>query len=84
MITILSERHAARILRHFRETAHLTRRDLARRLFVTGTTVAKRENGEHGMATDVLIDTAHVLGFRLVLLPERHPGARDTGTGWPA
>lgn len=84
MITILSERYAARLLRHLRETAHLTRRELARRLFVTGSTVAKRENGEHGMATDVLIDTAHVLGFDLALVPSRHPGARPTGTGWPA
>jgi transcriptional regulator with XRE-family HTH domain len=84
VITILSERHAARLFRHFRETARITRRDLARRLFVTGTTVAKRENGEHGYATDALIDTAHVLGFAVALVPQRHPGARPTGTGWPA
>ena len=84
MITILSERHAAHLLRHFRESARLTRRELGRRLFVTPTTVAKRERGEHGIATDALVDMAHVLGYRVALIPQRHPGARDTGTGWPA
>lgn len=84
MITIVSERYAARLFRHLREQLGLTRRELAARLYVTGTTVAKRENGEHGYATDALIDTAHVLGFDLALVPSRHPGARPTGTGWPA
>lgn len=84
MITILSERHAARLLRHFREQAGLTRREVGKRLFVSGTTVAKREQGAHGYATDALIDTAHVLGYAVALVPQRHPGARDTGTGWPA
>lgn len=84
MITILSERHAARLFQHLRQQLKLTRRDLGGRLFVTGTTVAKRERGEHGIATDALIDTAYVLGFDLALIPARHPGARPTGTGWPA
>lgn len=83
MITLLSERHAARLFRYFREQAGLTRRELARRLFVTGTTISKREQGAHGYATDVLIDTAHVLGYTVALIPQRHPGARPTGTGWP-
>ena len=84
MITIPSERYAARLFKHLREQLGLTRRELAARLFVTGTTVAKREQGQHGYATDALIDTAHVLGFDVALVPARHPGARPTGTGWPA
>lgn len=83
MITILSERHAARLFRYFREQAGLTRRDLGARLFVSNVTVANREYGVRGIATDALIDTAHVLGFAVALIPQRHPGARNTGTGWP-
>ena len=84
MITILSERHAARLFRHFREQLRISRRDLAARLFVSTGTLVNRELGNRGYPTDALIDTAHVLGFRLALIPQRHPGARDTGTGWPA
>lgn len=83
MITILSERHAARLIRHFREQLGLTRRALGARLFVSPKTVANREDGTHGIATDTLIDMAHVLGFDVALIPARHPGARPTGTGWP-
>lgn len=84
MITILSERHAARLFRHFRQQLGLTRRELAKRLFVSNVTVGNRETGTRGYATDALIDTAHVLGFVVALIPQRHPGARPTGTGWPA
>lgn len=84
MITILSRRHAAQLFRHLRETRHLTRRAVADRLFVSAKTVANRERGELGMTTDVLLDTAHVFGYAVALVPQRHPGARPTGTGWPA
>lgn len=84
MIPILSERQAARLFRHLREQAKVSRRDLAARLFVSTGTLVNRELGARGIPTDALIDTAHVLGFRLALIPQRHPGARDTGTGWPA
>ncbi len=84
MITILNERHAARLFRHFREAASLTRRELGKRLFVSCTTVSNRELGVRGYPTDALIDTAHVLGYAVALVPQRHPGARPTGTGWPA
>lgn len=83
MITILSERHAARLLRHLREQLGLSRRTLGARLFVNAATVANREHGVRGIATDALIDMAHVLGFDVALVPARHPGARPTGTGWP-
>jgi transcriptional regulator with XRE-family HTH domain len=84
MITILSERHASRLFRHFREQLKLSRRDLAARLFVSTGTLINRELGARGIPTDALIDTAHVLGFSVALIPQRHPGARPTGTGWPA
>lgn len=83
MITILSRRHAGQLFRHLREQLHLTRRDVADRLFVSAKTVANRERAVRAIIPDEAIDHAHVLGFRLVLIPERHPGARDTGTGWP-
>jgi transcriptional regulator with XRE-family HTH domain len=84
MIVIPNERYAARLLQHLREQLGLTRRDMARRLFVSNVTVANREYGTRGIATDALIDHAHVLGFAVALVPQRHPGARPTGTGWPA
>lgn len=84
MITIVSRRHAAEIFRHQRLAHGLTRRDIAARLFVSPKTVGNRERGELGMTTEVLLDMAHVHGFALALVPARHPGARPTGTGWPA
>lgn len=83
MITILSRRHAAQLFRHLRETANLSRRDVAARLFVSPKTVANRERCELSISTDVLIDTAHVLGYEVTLTPLRRPLARVTGTGWP-
>lgn len=84
MITILNGRHVVRLLRHLRDQSGLTRRQMADRLFVSHKTVCNRELGARDVSTDVLVDTAHVLGWRLALIPQRHPGARDTGTGWPA
>lgn len=84
MITIPHSRYARMLLRHLREAAGLTRRDLAARLFVSNSTVGNREHGSRGYDTDALIDTAHVLGYAVALVPLRHPGARNTGTGWPA
>ena len=83
MITIRTRWHAAQILRHERERQRLTRVELARRLFVSPKTIQSREIGALGMATDVLIDTAHALGLTVTLMPT-HAGHRDTGTGWPA
>jgi transcriptional regulator with XRE-family HTH domain len=82
-IVLLSERHAARLLRHFREQLGHTRRAIGSRMFVSAKTIANRETGTHGIATDALIDHFHVVGFDLAIFPSRHPGARPTGTGWP-
>lgn len=84
MITVVTRHQLARVFQHLRVGRGLTRRDLAARLYVSAKTVANRERCELGMTTEVLIDTAHVLGFAVALVPQRHPGARPTGTGWPA
>ena len=84
MITIRNSQHLARLLRHLRETAGITRRDLAARLFVSQTTIANREQHQRGVASDALVDHAHALGHQVALIRERRPGGRPTGTGWPA
>lgn len=83
MITILSRRHAGQLFRYLRETLALSRRDVAARLFVSAKTVGDRERCVRTIVPDEAIDHAHVLGFDLALVPQRHPGARPTGTGWP-
>ena len=80
MITIRNRAHAARILRHLREQQHLTRRQLAARIYVAPKTIQSRENGITGLAADVFIDTAHALGYTVALIRNGH---HDTGTGWP-
>ena len=84
MITIISERHAAQALRRIREQQHVTRQALADRIPVSFSSVRQREFSRRGLHTDALIDTAHALGHDVVLIPSRRPGARPTGTGWPA
>jgi transcriptional regulator with XRE-family HTH domain len=84
VIAIRNRQHAAQVLRHLRIGQDMERTTLARRLFVTAKTIANREQGVAGLATDVLIDTARALGFTVALLPEQRPGTRATGTGWPA
>lgn len=84
MITILSGRHAADVFRHLRKAAGLTRPQLAARLHISPRTIESRDAHQSGYATDALVDTAAVFGFGVALLPLRHPGARPTGTGWPA
>jgi len=84
VITIRNSQHLARLLRHLRETAGITRRDLATRLFVSQTTVANREQHQRGVASDALVDHAHALGYQVALIPARRRGVRPTGTGWPA
>lgn len=83
MITILNGRHLAQLLQHLRQGRGLSRREMARRLFVSHKTVANREQQTRVLNTDDLIDTAYVLGFNVTLTPQRHRGARPTGTGWP-
>jgi transcriptional regulator with XRE-family HTH domain len=84
MIPVRSSQHLRRILAHLRETNGMTRRALAERLFVTPTTIANRERGNHKWDTDSIVDVGHLFGYDLVLMPQRPPYRRHTGTGWPA
>lgn len=84
MITIRNSRHLARVIRHLRETTHMSRRGLAGRLFISPKSLGDRETFRRGWDTDSTIDVARVFGFDVALVPARHPGARSTGTGWPA
>jgi transcriptional regulator with XRE-family HTH domain len=84
VITILNAQHLARTLRQLREQADISRRSLARRLFISIGTLINRELSTRGIPTDALVDTASALGYDVALVPARHPGARPTGTGWPA
>jgi transcriptional regulator with XRE-family HTH domain len=70
------------VLRHLREQAGLTRKQLSERIYISARTIADREYGQRGLDTDALIDTARAIGFTVALLPAA--GRRDTGTGWPA
>jgi transcriptional regulator with XRE-family HTH domain len=83
VITLLSSRHAGEVFKHLRHAHALTRPRLARLLHVSPRTIEDRETFRNGIPTDGLIDTAAVFGFAVALVPQRHPGARPTGTGWP-
>lgn len=83
MITIRNSQHLARVIRHLRETAGVTRRQLARRLFVTGATIGNRERGRFRWDTDSTIDALGGFGYELAVIRARRPGQRTTGTGWP-
>jgi transcriptional regulator with XRE-family HTH domain len=84
VITIRNAQHLARVLAYLRQNAGLTRRELGSRLFVTATTIGNRDRGRYRWDTDSTIDAANVVGYDLALIPQRRPGRRPTGTGWPA
>lgn len=82
MITLDHQRHIGTILRGLRHDAGLTLRDVGHRAHVSKSGVSKRETN-NGITAGALIDHAQVLGYAVALVPQRHPGARPTGTGWP-
>lgn len=84
MIRLTNHRQTRSVLRQLRRRRGLTQQTLAGMLHVTRAAVTYRERGQRGLPIDAVIDTAHALGFTLVLLPDREPGRRDTGTGWPS
>jgi len=84
VIIIRNGQHTARVLRHLREQAGLTRKQLSERIFISDRTIANREYGERRLDTDALIDTARAFGFTVALLPAGEPERLETGTGWPA
>jgi transcriptional regulator with XRE-family HTH domain len=91
VITVIRARHARinarRSLRRLREDLGLTQKQLAARLHVGANTISYRESGRVGLTAEALVQTAHLLGHDVVLIPHQvagtHPGARPTGTGWP-
>lgn len=83
MITLTRSQHLGSVLRRLRHDAGLSLRQLGVRAHISKSGAGKREQ-QSGMSAAGLIDHAHVLGFDLALIPSRHPGARPTGTGWPA
>ena len=83
MIPLPADREIGPTLRQLRLGAGLTIRQLARRAHISPNGVHKREASHAGYLT-MLAQHVGVLGFAVALVPQRHPGARDTGTGWPA
>lgn len=81
---VLSRQHLRTSFRRMRLNRRLTQAKLAERLHVHHRTVAYRESGRSHLDADAILQTAHALGYAVALIPQRHPGARDTGTGWPA
>ena len=84
MITIPNDRHLGQLVRRLRLRAGLSQTELGRRLYMSKGGVSKREIGARAMTAGALIESAHAVGFDVALVPSRHPGARPTGTGWPA
>jgi transcriptional regulator with XRE-family HTH domain len=81
VIVILSQRHAASILRRLRQGFGLTQAEVGRRLYADRQTVCRRETGRNALTLEALICTAAVLGFDVALTPRVR--YRKTGTGWP-
>lgn len=84
MITIVSRRHVATLFRRMRLYREMTQIELGRIVHADRKTIRDREVHRLGLSTETLLDTAAVFGFDVALVPQRHPGARPTGTGWPA
>ncbi len=92
MITVINTRHARtharQALRELRKQAGITQKLLAAKLHVGANTLSYRESGRAGLTAEALVVTAAALGHDVVLIPHHvsgtHPGARPTGTGWPA
>jgi transcriptional regulator with XRE-family HTH domain len=83
MITLTSDHQIGPVLRKLRLDAGLTMRQLGARAHMSTSGIAKREHARAGYV-GILIGHAGALGFDVALVPLRHPGARNTGTGWPA
>jgi transcriptional regulator with XRE-family HTH domain len=83
VIHLVGDRHTIAVLRDLRRSRGLTQRELGRRVHVTAKAITYRESGRRRLFSDVLFETAAVLGFDIALIPKRHPDARPTGTGWP-
>jgi transcriptional regulator with XRE-family HTH domain len=83
-IGITSDRHLGALFRCLRIQAGLTLDDLGARVHITRKGVSNRELHSRAFSAGAFIETAAALGYRVVLQPNLNPGARPTGTGWPA
>lgn len=82
---IVKDRHHLRVaFREMRRNRKLSQSQLAAQLHLSKNAIVYRESGRFHMDIDAVLRTASVFGYNVALIPERHPGARDTGTGWPA
>lgn len=84
MITILSDRNLGALFRRLRLANGLTMEQLGARVHISKKGVSNREHHGRAVTAGALIETANALGYTVALVPARHPGARPTGTGWPA
>jgi transcriptional regulator with XRE-family HTH domain len=82
-IPLLSDRQIGPTLRTLRHNAGLSLRQLGLRTRLSPSAIQKRERSAAGYV-GILIEHVRPLGYTVALIPQRHPGARDTGTGWPA
>jgi transcriptional regulator with XRE-family HTH domain len=80
-IRLTSHRNIGRLLRHLREQAGLTTRQLGRLAHVTSSGLSKREHTS-GITAYGLIHHLQPLGYEVVLRPTANH-YRPTGTGWP-
>lgn len=81
---ILSPSHLGKLLKHFRTNRGLSQQAVAKRLWVNYKTIGRRELGDHQMLIGDVLHSAALFDYDLVLQKRRRPGARPTGTGWPA
>jgi DNA-binding XRE family transcriptional regulator len=84
MIRLTGRRHLRDTFRRLRRNARLTQAQLGDKLYVHHSTIRFREAGRVHFTFDAAQQTARVFGYDVALIPQRHPGARPTGTGWPA
>ena len=83
MITLTAERQIGPTLRKLRYEAGLTVRQVARIAHLSINGIHHREQSHAGYI-GMFVEHVSALGHTVVIVPQRHPGARPTGTGWPA
>jgi transcriptional regulator with XRE-family HTH domain len=82
---IVHNRHQLRAeFRQMRLNRKLSQRELAAQLNLSKNAIVYRESGRFHMDLDAVLRTAQTFGYDLALIPARHAGGRQTGTGWPA
>jgi len=82
-IPITRHQNLGALLRRLRHQAGLSLDQLAAITHVSKSGLTKREQ-RGGITVGALVDHARHLGYDVALVPQRRPGVRETGTGWPA